>query len=80
MFEEIKKQTRIGIGVSLPSPPHQYSEISEPGGMSQWSEISDVESIQNSLCFSSSSAELTNGKFDFGTTDTSFENKFEADS
>jgi hypothetical protein len=80
MFEEIKKQTRMGTGVSLPIPPHQYSEISEPVGMSQWSEISDVESIQNSLCFSSSSAELNNGKFDLGTSDISFENKLEADS
>jgi hypothetical protein len=80
MFEEIKKQTRMGTGVSLPSPPHQYSEISEPGGMSQWSEISDAESVQNSLCFPSSSSELNNGKFDFGTSDASFEDKFEAGS
>jgi hypothetical protein len=80
MFDEIKKQARMGTDVSLPSPPRQYSEISEPGGMAQWSEISDAESIQNSLCFSSSSAEVNNGKFDPGNSDISFENKFEADS
>jgi hypothetical protein len=58
LFEKIKDQARRGTGILLPSPPHQYLEISEPGGMSQWSEVSEVESVQNSHCFSSSSAEL----------------------
>jgi hypothetical protein len=72
-FDEIKKQTRMLIDVSLPS---LFSEISEPSGMHQWSEISDAESIHNSLSFSSSSAEVNNGKFDLRNG----ENKFEADS
>lgn len=76
LFEKIKEQARRGTGILLPSPPHQYSEISEPGGMSQWSEVSDVESVQNSHCFSSSSTELNKGKFDFSTSDLSFEIKF----
>jgi len=78
-FNEIKKQARMGTGISLRSPPRQYSEISEPSGMHLWSEISDAESIQNSLCFSSSSAEVNNEKFDLGNSDLNFENKFEAD-
>jgi hypothetical protein len=44
--------------------------------MSQWSEVSDVESVQNSQCFSSRSAELNKGKFYFSTNDLSFESKF----
>lgn len=76
LFEKIKEQARRGTGIFLPSPPRHYSEISEPGGMSQWSEVSDVESVQNSHCFSSSSAELNKGKFDFSTTDLSSEIKF----
>jgi hypothetical protein len=79
VFERIKKQTRMGSGVSLPSPPRQYSEISEPSGMSQWSEVLDVESVHNSLFVSASSADLNNGKLDFSTTDRSFQNKSEAD-
>lgn len=78
-FDKIKKQARMGTGVSLPNPPRQYSEVSEPRGMHQWSEISDAESIQNSLSLSSSSAEVNIGKFDLGNSDLSFENKFEAD-
>jgi hypothetical protein len=79
LFERIKKKTRMGTGVSLPSPPHHCAEISEPSGMSQWSEISDAESVQNSLFASTSSADLNKGKFDLSTSDTSFESKFEAD-
>jgi len=76
--DKMKKQIRMGTGVSLRSP-RLCSEISEPSRMHQWNEISDAESIQNSLCFSSSSAEVNNGKFDLGNSDLSFENKFEAD-
>jgi hypothetical protein len=81
LFKHIKEQARKGIDISLPSPPRLYSEISEPGGMSQWSEVTDVESVLNSHCFSSSSSELNKGKFDLSTSDLSFEIKFgEADS
>lgn len=76
LFEKIKERAGRGTGIFLPSPPRHYSEISEPGGMSQWSEVSDVESVQNSHCFSSSSAELNKGKFDFSTSDLSLEIKF----
>jgi hypothetical protein len=76
LFEKLKEQARRETGISLPSPPHLYSEISEPGGMSQWSEVSDVESLPNSQCFSSSSAELNKGKFDINASDLSFEIKF----
>jgi hypothetical protein len=76
LFEKLKEQARRETGVSLPSPPRLYSEISEPGGMSQWTEVSDAESLPNSHCFSSSSAELNKGKFDISASDLSFEIKF----
>ncbi|XP_021927738.1 uncharacterized protein LOC110833626 isoform X2 [Zootermopsis nevadensis] len=69
LFERLKRQTKMGIGVSLPSPPRHCSEISEPSGMSQWSEVSDV--------VSTSSVNLNKEKFGLSTSDTSFESKFE---
>jgi hypothetical protein len=79
LFERIKKQIRMKTDISLPSlsPPRHWSEISEPSGMSQWSETSDVESVQNSLLVSTSSVDLNKGKYDLSTSNTSFESKLE---
>jgi hypothetical protein len=80
LFEKIKKQTRMGTGIILPSPPHQYLEMSEPSGMSLWSEVSDVDTIQNSLFSPNSSIELNKRKSDSSSSDISSEIKCEADS
>ncbi|PSN35544.1 hypothetical protein C0J52_27304 [Blattella germanica] len=74
-FERIKKEASKGLDLSLPSPPHFYSQMSEPGGMSQWSDASEAESLQNSAFFSLSNNKLK--KQCESTTDASIENKSE---
>ena len=49
-FDKMKRETRRGLEVSLPSPPNHFSDMSEPGGMSQCSEVSDVESYPFLSC------------------------------
>ncbi|KAJ4429453.1 hypothetical protein ANN_21622 [Periplaneta americana] len=79
VFDKIKKQARMGIGLTLPSPPQKYTEISEPGGMSQWSEISD-DSVANSVFLSASNVDMNRAKLDFSASDVSTKKKFVPDS